>query len=100
MRWWWPKGAYWPTDAPKEETIAAFVAAFQILGYQDCTDPNFEHGYEKIALYAKDGKPTHAARQLSNGMWSSKLGKYKDISHIMRRWCINKLRGISPLTPV
>ena len=34
-----------------------------------------------IALYAKDGLCTHAARRLPNGLWTSKLGYYHDIQH-------------------
>lgn len=41
-----------------------------------------EQGYEKVALYVDhDGKPTHAARQLPTGRWTSKLGKIEDIEH-------------------
>jgi hypothetical protein len=40
-----------------------------------------ESGFEKIALYALEGHPKHAARQLPDGAWSSKLGKYIDIAH-------------------
>ena len=40
-----------------------------------------EAGYVKVALYAKDGKWTHAARQLESGRWTSKLGIYEDIEH-------------------
>ena len=46
-----------------------------------CEDGNLEPGYEKVAIYAMDGEPTHAARQLQNGWWTSKLGKYEDIDH-------------------
>jgi hypothetical protein len=37
--------------------------------------------FQKIAIYMKYGKPCHAARQLSNGKWSSKLGGWEDIEH-------------------
>lgn len=40
-----------------------------------------ENGYTKIALYAIDGEITHAARQLDNGLWTSKLGPLNDIQH-------------------
>ena len=40
-----------------------------------------EDGFEKVYLYMKLGKPTHAARQLCDGSWTSKLGKNVDISH-------------------
>ena len=46
-----------------------------------CSDSSLEAGYEKIAIYVKDGIPTHAARQLGDGRWTSKLGKYEDIEH-------------------
>ena len=33
-------------------------------------------------IYADDmGEPTHAARQLSDGQWTSNLGDWEDISH-------------------
>jgi hypothetical protein len=38
-------------------------------------------GREKVALYAVDAVPTHAARQLPNGWWTSKLGPNVDIEH-------------------
>ena len=34
-----------------------------------------------MVLYMLDGVPTHAARQLTDGTWSSKLGRFHDISH-------------------
>ncbi len=51
------------------------------LGYEECEDGSHEPGFEKIALYAKDAEPTHAARQLPDGRWTSKLGKLEDIAH-------------------
>jgi hypothetical protein len=30
------------------------------------------------------GSPTHAARQLDNGRWTSKLGELEDIEHSLR----------------
>ena len=39
---------------------------------------------EKVALFVRpDGTPTHAARQLRDGRWTSKLGRDRDISHKM-----------------
>lgn len=84
-RWWWPDAAglyYWPEGVPRRETMAAFVEAFRTLGFEVCEDPSLEPGCEKIALYAKeDGVPTHAARQLPDGRWTSKLGQLEDIVH-------------------
>ncbi len=84
--WWWPgrdvTKEYWPPGVPRERTRDAFVAAFASLGYTVCVGEDREAGYERIALFADgDGRPTHAARQLLNGRWSSKLGKGEDIEH-------------------
>lgn len=57
------------------------VELFLAAGYELCGDGSLEDRYEKIAIYAKDGEPTHAARQLGDGRWTSKLGKYEDIEH-------------------
>jgi hypothetical protein len=63
-------------------SLDAFIKAFGTLGFIPCDDPYMEQGYEKVALYVDhDGKPTHAARQLPNGRWTSKLGKIEDIEH-------------------
>lgn len=62
--------------------MAAFETAFGMLGYEKCADDSLEDGFEKIALYASPaGEPKHAARQLPDGMWTSKLGPQEDISH-------------------
>jgi hypothetical protein len=34
-----------------------------------------------VAIYGQGGKATHAARQLQDGWWSSKLGDLEDIRH-------------------
>jgi hypothetical protein len=84
-RWWWPDpygGTYWPTGAPQEATVASFVSAFASIGYESCESSEVEQGYEKVALYADaSGTPTHAARQLPSGLWTSKLGGYVDLEH-------------------
>lgn len=82
--WWWPDiqyTAYWPPQAPRIETIEAFIKAYEILDYILCDTSEYEEGFEKIAIYEKDGKPTHAARQLNSGNWTSKLGRLEDIEH-------------------
>jgi len=83
--WWWPdtfNQYYWPPGIPREETIDVFVKAFEFLGYTICPDANHESGYEKVAIYAKQyGNPTHAARQIDTGKWSSKIGRLEDIEH-------------------
>lgn len=82
-RWWWPVGScYWPSDAPRVETIEAFVAAFQTLGYELCDNGELEPDFEKVAIYVNSSdRPTHMARQLASGKWTSKLGSDIDIEH-------------------
>ena len=85
--WWWPAptGAYsWPDGVPRTETLDSFLLAFQTLGYVECDHGDLELGFEKVALYVAQGKPSHAARQLPGGRWTSKLGKWIDITHSLR----------------
>lgn len=51
------------------------------MGYVACDDGMLEAGYVKVALYGSTWYYTHAARQLSSGKWTSKLGKAEDIEH-------------------
>ncbi len=85
FRWWWPIPEdlyYWPENAPKEETLEAFVKAFETLGYVACDNDNLENGFEKVAVYVdKLGIPRHVAKQLRNGKWTSKLGRCIDVEH-------------------
>src|SRR5690348_11989036 len=81
-RKWWPLGAHWPDDVPREETIDAFIRAFAKRGYQPCDTGRFENGYEKVVIYVDSADtPTHMARQLASGTWTSKLGDLEDIEH-------------------
>lgn len=84
-RYWWPRSrpfAYWPYGVDESETLPAFQAAFATLRYEVCADDRLEPGFEKIAIYAdSNGAVKHAARQLGNGAWTSKLGPDIDISH-------------------
>jgi hypothetical protein len=86
---WWPTenvdDAFWPADVPRVATLDAFQAAFATLGYSLCSSEEPETGFEKIAIFGEaSGRPTHAARQLPNGRWTSKLGKAEDIEHELR----------------
>jgi hypothetical protein len=85
---WWPDldgKDTWPEGVPREETPEAFVALFATLGYAVCAGEELEGGFEKVALFAAaQGVPTHAARQLDSGRWTSKLGELEDIEHALR----------------
>lgn len=83
---WWepdPFGLYaWPVSAAREYTLDAYVNAYASLGYVKCEDGRAEPGAEKVAIFVDaTGRPTHAARQLPTGKWTSKLGQREDIEH-------------------
>ncbi len=84
--WWWPDPMdiyFWPRGALRQEALDAFVQVFSSFGYILCDTADLQPGFEKIAIYAKsNGLPTHAARQLQTGVWTSKLGSSEDIEHL------------------
>jgi len=84
-RWWWPDKYlqyYWPPNVRRDETLESFIEAFENIGYEICEKAEREEDFEKISIYTKpDRTLTHAARQLENGKWTSKLGQSEDIEH-------------------
>ena len=85
-KWWWPnpqgQDDFWPSGVPNNDSIEAFVLAYNTIGYTSCgLDSSLQNEFEKIAIYAICGAVKHAARQLPSGMWVSKLGKSVDIEH-------------------
>jgi len=81
--WWWPdEDSHWPVGYARVVVIDSFIAVFFALGYRRCKSDSRDWGYRKVAIYVDDqGTPTHMARQLENGQWTSKLGHIWDISH-------------------
>ena len=83
-RWWWPDVmdvGYWPELIAREESLEAFIALFASLGFTETEETGLEPGVEKVALFGIGTKPTHAARQLPTGAWTSKLGPWEDVEH-------------------
>jgi len=89
-KWWWPHpnrfDYYWPPQLPREfpntETLENFVQAFECKGYQKCKNGKHKRGIEKVVIFVnRFGRPTHAARQLESGVWTSKCGRLEDIQH-------------------
>ena len=83
-RWWWPTGRYyWPPGAQRTASLKAFEEAFATLGFRRLQNPDADEStVEMVAIYARpDGIPTHAARQLPSGRWTSKCGAGVDIEH-------------------
>jgi len=78
----WEPGRTWPIDTPTAHEVQVVIDAYRTRGFELCQDGSLEQGVEKLAIYAdEDGEPTHAARQLTNGRWTSKLGTWEDIEH-------------------
>ena len=88
--WWWPiskhgKLVHWPAGVAREETVDAVRAALGTVGFVPCDGERPEAGFEKVALFADARRtPTHAARQLPDGRWTSKLGQADDVEHDLR----------------
>jgi hypothetical protein len=79
---WWQPGLHWPFPThPLDDTVEELKRAFATVGYAECAAGDLELGFEKVALFGTFGQYTHAARQLKNGQWTSKLGTEEDIEH-------------------
>lgn len=86
--WMWPEDDVdginvWPVDSAGQTNIETFIEAFELIGFTECCEDNMEEGFQKVALYCyPDSREcTHAALQLKNGLWTSKLGCSNDIQH-------------------
>jgi hypothetical protein len=90
-RWWWPPvyeemlDSFWPAGAPAQETLEAFVAMYQLFGFELCQSADLEPEYIKIALFAEatESLPAHAALQLPSGRWASKMWSEEDLMHYL-----------------
>jgi hypothetical protein len=78
----------WPIKPGKEPSVADFDVLFGKHGYRRVKGLNFDlkTGTQKIVLYGKrkgqTWEPTHVARQLFDGSWSSKLGNLPLVRHL------------------
>lgn len=73
---------YWPEGVPRGEKLSNYIANFQFSGFSVCDSEIPEAEFQKIAIYAhQDDVVTHAARQLPDGSWTSKIGGMSDIRH-------------------
>lgn len=77
-----PYGFYfWPQEVNREYTTEAYINLYEYFGFIRCDNGELEEGYIKVAVFEKNGVPTHACRQLLDGNWTSKLGKNIDVQH-------------------
>jgi len=75
------KGYYWPKGI-SADTLEGWKAVFALHNYSDCESDTFDPEFEKVAIYVyPNGDPSHVARQIGSGTWSSKLGISFDIEH-------------------
>lgn len=85
VNWWEPDARgeyYWPEGISRRYTVDTYLSAYRTIGYEVCENQSTEEGFERIALYTDDyDVPQHAARQVSESKWTSKLGKSFDIEH-------------------
>lgn len=85
-KWWQPEiiepWDWWPPGAPTTRELTSFIKAYELVGFKRISDPKYNRRYLTVALY-QDGNnnATHAAKLLSSGKWSSKLGDWEDITH-------------------
>lgn len=74
-------GHWWPEGIPREDSCRALEQAFRRVGFVDCPGPEYEEGYDKVALYGQNGHWQHASRILSTGLEHSKFGQNHDGVH-------------------
>ncbi len=75
---------YWPDGLPRGiYSVENYVDAFRTVGFTESPDGTLVEGVEKIVIYGMFGIGKHAAKQLPDGRWASKLGKNVDIEHML-----------------
>lgn len=89
--WWEPWGGLvlpsstpqykWSSSLPHDTLAETYVRFFEEHGFELTDSAVRERGFERLAVYVRDGEFTHVARQLPNGRWTSKLGDKEDIEH-------------------
>lgn len=84
-KWYWPTehpSHYWPPNIRRELDLQSFIELYELVSYKICDSPDLEDSLEKIAIFAfPNGDPSHAAKQLPNGKWTSKMGPWHDVEH-------------------
>ncbi len=98
---WWPEiepynldgvKYKWPFNIENNDKLKFFIELYSKLGYIETSNNigNEHPKFRKIAVFIKidplnldilTNTCTHAARQLKNGLWTSKLGRFHDIVH-------------------
>jgi hypothetical protein len=72
----------WPEGVPRENTVRTWMLALESYGFTRCEEPVPEPGVEKVAVYWNgETQEIHFALQLPSGLWTSKVGRWEDITH-------------------
>src|SRR5690349_13603306 len=72
----------WPEGVPRENTQTAWMMALQAYGFSQCDNGALEQGRDKVAIYFnEETEEIHFALQQPSGSWTSKIGRWEDISH-------------------
>jgi hypothetical protein len=79
----WPfdNNNYWPVS--RDLTKESFDKFYEFHGFEkmNLLDFSYEPKYIKVALYTNKGIPTHAAIQVDEFFWESKIGELGIIKH-------------------
>ena len=76
MNQWWEPRYFWPVADE-----FGLRKAFEQLGFVRVSKEAITDIGDTVVLYSLGIDDTHIARRLSNGLWTSKLGKWQDIEH-------------------
>lgn len=75
-------GTFWPSGVSAAgDHWHTYAELFLSRGFEPCDTSEHEPGFEKVAIYGIEEEFTHVARQLSETLWTSKLGALQDIEH-------------------
>jgi hypothetical protein len=77
----WPTNEYWPTN--RDLSKSSFDEFYEYHGFKKLNylDISYDPNFIKVALYSKDGIPTHASIQIDGDFWESKIGQLGIIKH-------------------
>jgi hypothetical protein len=88
----------WPPNLDRNDHIDTFVKFYRACGFEPCSDASLEQAYEKVILYGVDKTVLHAARQLPDGSWTSKVGDLTDVMHVTPN-VVTSHRNGTPMPP-
>lgn len=79
-------GIYWPDNISKIPNINNYKRMYNSYGFIDASTSDLEEGFKKVAIYVRGTNPktgivVHAAKQIDDIWWSSKMGDNIDGIH-------------------